>query len=209
LAFGQNSSKDIRKARALQLQELSSSIEGVAREPKRTSKSKDGYLRFLGAPPSTHFAVAPAMRGTARQAADAFIKQWRNLFVKENTAVEFSITKINTHKSQSYVRYKQMYAGLAIRSAEVVVQVNAYGGNLNRLGITDNGLLNLYAYDVICHATGGLYDRGWIEGKYISSDLYFNIDFVELGTCSHINTVPEPTTLILFGLVGLFLRNKR
>jgi len=87
--------------------------------------------------------------------------------------------------------------------------VSLYGGNLNRLGITNNGLLNLYAYDVICHPEGGLYDRGWLEGRYISSDLYFNIDFVELGTCSHINIVPEPSTLLLLGLGGLLLRRRK
>ena len=39
-----------------------------------------------------------------------------------------------------------------------------YGSDLNRLGITENGSLNLYAYDVTYHETGGHYDRGWIHG---------------------------------------------
>jgi len=128
VAFGQSPSKVPRKARALQLQELSSSIEGAAGEPMRTFKTKEGYLRFLGAPASTHFAVEPDKRGTARQTADAFIEQWRNLFVKDSPAVEFSINRTNSHESRSYVHYRQMYAGLPIRSAEVIVQVNAQGG---------------------------------------------------------------------------------
>ncbi len=103
-----------------------------------------------------------------------------------------------------------IYGGsLDILGASENSLVNLYSGNLSRLGIEDNSLLNLYAYDVVCYPTGGLYDRGWIEGRYISSDLYFNIDFVKLGTCSHINIVPEPTALILFGLGGLFLRKKK
>jgi hypothetical protein len=87
--------------------------------------------------------------------------------------------------------------------------VNLYGGNLNRLGITDNGLLNLYAYDVIYHPTGGLYDRGWIEGRYIRSDLYFNLDFVVLDTFSHINIIPEPSTLFLLSLGCLLFKKQK
>lgn len=83
-----------------------------------------------------------------------------------------------------------------------------YGGDLNRLGISENGLLNLYAYDVTYHETGGYYDRGWIEGKYINNDLYFSFDFVEPDTFLHINLIPEPSTLLLFGL-GVLLLKKR
>ena len=86
--------------------------------------------------------------------------------------------------------------------------VNIYGGNLNRLGILENGLLNLYAYDVTYYETGGHYDRGWLEGRYVSSDQYFTFDFFEPGTYSHINVIPEPTTLLLLSL-GSFILIKR
>jgi hypothetical protein len=61
-------------------------------------------------------------------------------------------------------------------------------------------LLNLYAYDVTYHETGGYYDRGWIEGRYIDDDLYFNFDFVESDSFSHITIIPEPATILLLGL---------
>ncbi len=128
MAFGQSPSKVPRKARELQLEELRASINSAAKEPARAFKTKEGYLRFIGAPPTTHFAVEPSKRGIAREAASAFLQKWRNLFVKDNPAVEFSVNRINTHESRSYVRYRQMYAGLPIRSAEIIVQVNSQGG---------------------------------------------------------------------------------
>ena len=51
-------------ARALALEELLDSIEGVGEEPPRVFTTKDGYLRFVMAPPSNHFAVTAAARGT-------------------------------------------------------------------------------------------------------------------------------------------------
>jgi hypothetical protein len=74
---------------------------------------------------------------------------------------------------------------------------NLYAGGLNRVGITENGSLNLYAYDVIYHPTGGHYDRGWLEGTYVENDSYFSFDFVEPDTYQHINIVPEPISAII------------
>jgi hypothetical protein len=88
--------------------------------------------------------------------------------------------------------------------------VNIYGGTLNALNIYPNesGYVNLYADDVIFHSTGGHYDRGWIEGKYISNNQYFDFDIVGLGD-SHINVVPEPMTFLLLGLGGIALKQKK
>ena len=83
-----------------------------------------------------------------------------------------------------------------------------HGGVLDRLGITESGHLNLYGYDITYHETGGHYDRGWIEGTFIASDSYFNFDFVEPGTFSHINVVPEPATLLLVGIGTIFLKKR-
>jgi hypothetical protein len=87
--------------------------------------------------------------------------------------------------------------------------VNIYGGSLGVLAYTEeNGLVNLYAYDVVYHSTGGYADRGWIEGKYLRNDQHFAFDLAVLDT-SHINVVPEPTTLFLLGLGGLLTRKIR
>jgi len=86
---------------------------------------------------------------------------------------------------------------------------NIYGGLLNRFDPGENAALNLFAYDVQYHPTGGYWNGGWIEGKYCSDDTYFDFDIPGQYAISHINIVPEPTTLMLFGLGGLFLRKKR
>lgn len=67
-AFGQAQANDTPAARASALQELLDSVEGAAEEPPRIFKTKDGYLRFVGTPPSTHFSVEPARRGASRAA---------------------------------------------------------------------------------------------------------------------------------------------
>ena len=55
--FGQAQANDTPAARASALRELSGSIEGVAKEAPQIFKTTEGYLRFVGAPPSTHFVV--------------------------------------------------------------------------------------------------------------------------------------------------------
>jgi hypothetical protein len=84
--------------------------------------------------------------------------------------------------------------------------INIYGGSLGALGATENAWVELYAYDVIHHPTGGHFDRGWVEGTYLLNDLYFTFDLNHLDTFSHVNVVPEPSTLILLALGSLISR---
>ncbi|MCJ7728990.1 MAG: PEP-CTERM sorting domain-containing protein [Sedimentisphaerales bacterium] len=92
--------------------------------------------------------------------------------------------------------------------------VNIYGGTLGSLNVylDENGLVNLYAYDVAYHPTGGGYyhDCPWMGGKYIGNDQDFAFVLSPAAT-SHINIIPEPTTLLLLGtgLISLLARDKR
>jgi len=120
--FGQSSSDVTVQARTSALKDLITSVEGQPKEPIRIFKTKDGYLRFIGAAPSTYFAIAP---GTSEKVANEFIGKWRNLFVNESSAVEFQKIRVKTQNGRSYVRYRQMYSGLEVFGAEMIVQVNA------------------------------------------------------------------------------------
>ena len=112
---GQAASRDLAKARGAQLRDLLRSVEGTDREPARTFRTPDGYVRFLSAPQAAHFPVAA---GTAEQKAEAFLGRWRNLFVKESAAVAFEQKRVKTANGRTYIRYRQTYRGLEALQAE-------------------------------------------------------------------------------------------
>ena len=71
IGFGQGIPGGSPEERALELRNLLDTIDGVAEERPWVFRSKAGYLRFIMAPPSTHF---PAEGATPQEAADAFLK---------------------------------------------------------------------------------------------------------------------------------------
>ena len=63
------------------------------------------------------------------------------------------------------------------------------------------------AYDAAFDPSSG-YDDGWIAGEYYSNDSSFSFH-LGIGAYSRINVVPEPMTILLFGLGGLLLSTKK
>jgi hypothetical protein len=88
--------------------------------------------------------------------------------------------------------------------------VNIYGGDLSRLMVygNENGMVNLYAKDIVYHTTGGYWNNGWIEGSYLN-DIHFDFDIPSIEVASHINIIPEPTTILLLGIGSILLRKRR
>lgn len=86
--------------------------------------------------------------------------------------------------------------------------VNIYGGDLDEMAAIENGQINLYAYDVVHTTTGGHYGIGQVMGYYLD-DMYFCFDLGNLETYSHINVVPEPTTIILLGIGGILVIRRK
>ena len=83
-----------------------------------------------------------------------------------------------------------------------------YNGSLLDIGIIENGVVNLHAYDVVHHSTGGGHFNGWIEGKYFSNDSYFSYNLIHADSFSHINIVPEPCILSLMAIGGFIVKRK-
>ena len=119
------------KAQAV-LEDLSRQVQiGESKGKQSTRVSNKGYLRFLSAPQGANFKVDSGKK-EAQSNADEFLKSKRDLFVNKSDAVDFKIKK--THLSgpdankRSFLRYKQVYAGLEVFGAEIIVQVDAEGG---------------------------------------------------------------------------------
>lgn len=89
--------------------------------------------------------------------------------------------------------------------------VNIYGGSLQiGLWLVSNSQVNLYAHDIILTHTGGNMNHGQISGTYnLNPQQTFTFDLWDADTYTHINIVPEPSTILLLGIGCLLLRRKK
>ena len=83
---------------------------------------------------------------------------------------------------------------------------NIYGGFFDEIAAEDFSSVNLYVESYDWDPTGGARYGGLITGVWLESNESFNIDLVSEGTINHLNFVPEPATILLFGMGGLILR---
>jgi len=87
--------------------------------------------------------------------------------------------------------------------------VNLYGGLItDSLSALDQSVVNVFGYDLIKTNYGGIYGHGQVYGFW-SDGTSFTIDLNGLETYSHINLIPEPSSLILLFTGVLILRRIR
>ncbi len=87
--------------------------------------------------------------------------------------------------------------------------INLYGGLISDyLVALDYSVVNIFGYDLLKTNTGGKYAYGQVYGFWTDGTA-FTIDLNGSETYSHINLIPEPTSLLLFGLGALLLRKLR
>ena len=86
--------------------------------------------------------------------------------------------------------------------------INLFGGFVaNSLNAWDSAVVNVHGYDLFKTTTGGFYGYGQVSGFWLDS-MAFTIDFSTAETYSHINLVPEPSTLVLMGLGMMIMKGK-
>ncbi|MFH1719939.1 MAG: M4 family metallopeptidase, partial [Planctomycetota bacterium] len=135
LATAQEDSKEvISQAIAGILQSASMSGQGMLdgggpsmTEP-RLSKTKSGYVRILGAPPSQYFPVPSAVPGDAESTARYFLQDHKAAFGIGSEVFDFVANRTQTKDGRSHVRFGQLYAGIPVFAAETLVQLNGDGG---------------------------------------------------------------------------------
>jgi len=88
-------------------------------------------------------------------------------------------------------------------------KINLYGGKINdSLSVGESTIVNIYGNDLVKIQTGGRFGFGYVHGFWHGSE-EFTIDLTGSDTYSHINLVPEPMSLLLFGCSAIILRRKR
>lgn len=86
--------------------------------------------------------------------------------------------------------------------------INLYGGTiLDRLYVTDPGTVYVFGYDLVKTPSGGTYGYGQVYGFW-SNGLGFLINLNGEDTYTRVNLIPEPGTLLLFGVASLFVRRR-
>lgn len=109
--------------RAAAAADLISSTPSTARAAAvRATYAADGSLRFLGAPPSTGYALpsAPSPGDSARQ----FMLNHAVAFGLDSPATDLEATGIRVNGLRTHVRMRQTYAGLPVFGAGIVVQLH-------------------------------------------------------------------------------------
>jgi len=130
------------------------------------------------------------------------------VFLKNDASLDFlggTIGKLSTyHNSLADLEGGQMHSLWTFDNSIV----HYHAGQIDYISATHNSTVSLYAYDVTYNPLGGINNQGYVEGFFYNNHEAFSFSCWNTPTWSHIEIVPEPTTLLMLGLGGLMVRKK-
>ncbi|MHC4633992.1 MAG: M4 family metallopeptidase [Planctomycetota bacterium] len=94
----------------------------------RLSKTKEGYLNFLGAAPGYDFPVTSVVLGDAQATARNFLAEHGPAFGIRSNKLDFVTKRVRAKDGRNYVRFQQTYAEIPVFAAETIVQLNQADG---------------------------------------------------------------------------------
>ena len=77
---------------------------------------------------------------------------------------------------------------------------NINESSLNFVDAIDSSTINMFVESYNWNPTGGTWGDGLLTGIWLNTSQPFSIEIIDLQTINHINFIPEPSTMILFGL---------
>jgi hypothetical protein len=87
--------------------------------------------------------------------------------------------------------------------------INLYGGTvIDSLNAWDSSTVNVFGYNLFKTSSGGSYNYGYVSGFW-NDNKSFMIDFSTGETHSHVNLIPEPSSLIFLIFGALILRRRK
>jgi bacillolysin len=172
----------------------------VHKESPRFSITPDGYLRYIGAPPSHYFPVTSPAPGNAEVTAVNFLKENAGLFGVKSSAVHFRVMKTNRMANRDFVKFQQTYADIDVFAGQIIVLVNELGGveyvmsDIARdLELLDEGTLSvvpLITEEEAVRKVKSLFNAESPNTKIITTEPYLTIfDPAVLGTAGGIRLV--------------------
>lgn len=88
--------------------------------------AETGAVRFLAAAPGSPIAAPTALAAASPEAASrAFLASYGQLFGLSDEARELSVTRQESMRQRSFVRFQQVYEGVPVLGGELIVQTDA------------------------------------------------------------------------------------
>ena len=106
-------------------------LRGVsATEPLRELQSKEGFLRYVGAPPGAFFVTGAtgSKSASAETSARSFLSEHAAAFSVASPRISLEKMREKSDGNRRFVRLSQHYNGLSVFGAEIVVQADPLGG---------------------------------------------------------------------------------